>query len=455
MTDHQREQRINPGRPCRRGWATVRLLVAAVLLIAAVLKAHELLTRPVANQNLLSYRWSLSLQVLFEVGLGLALALGVFRRLVWATTVGAFIFFCLITVSKALSGEASCGCFGAVQVNPWVTLVLDVAIVIFSLVFRPSLDRPPDDRGHRRRLAVGLTLFLVVGIPLSIAMLGYEPSRLDASGDIVGDERFVVLEPETWIGQRFPLARQINPVAPIMTGRWTVVLFAHDCPGCRKLVPQIVGQIEDPTAAATMGRLALVELPPYAARQQADRRKKPGVSYYRLSDRRDWFVGTPVVLLLDDGLVIGARESATEIPAFLTAKPTKQDSEPAKPTSGVLPLTPIIPIDIDRGIVEYDFGEVATGSLHKMTFDVRNTTDAAIGIRKVTSECSCTTAEVVRGVVPPGETIRVVVTFAAPKKPQVYDKRLLLFTTRRRPSKLILRIKAWVGRPAANGTPGS
>jgi uncharacterized protein DUF1573/methylamine utilization protein MauE len=454
MTDPQRDNRTTPERPSRRGWTIVRLIVAAVLLGAAVLKAHELVTRPVLNQDLLSYRWSLSLQVLFELGLGLTLALGVFRRLIWATTVAAFLFFCLITIYKGLSGEASCGCFGVVQVNPWYTLILDVAIVVWSLVFRPSLDPPAttsNDRGHRRRLAVGIVLFLVAGIPVSIAMLGYEPSRLDTSGNIVGDEQFVVLEPETWVGKQFPLAGHIDSGDQLMTGRWTVVLFSHDCPGCQELVPQLVDRIKGDTMAAAMGRLALVELPPYGPRQELEEKEKLGATYCRLSEKHDWFVGTPVVLLLEGGLVIAAKESTTEVPEFLTAKSGEGDFEPieSKPGDSAPPIAMIVPVAIDRGIVAHDFGAVATESVHEVTFDVRNTTDAAIGIRKVTSECTCMTADVAPGEIPPGETIRVAVTFAAPKKPQVYDKRLLLFTTRQRPSKLILRIKARVGSPLA------
>lgn len=46
--------------------------------------------------------------------------------------------WCLITPYKDLTGTASCGCFGTVHVNPWLTLfAIDLPAVIVLGLFRP------------------------------------------------------------------------------------------------------------------------------------------------------------------------------------------------------------------------------------------------------------------------------------------------------------------------------
>jgi len=89
-----------------------------LLLTAAVLKGHELLTVPVANRGLWTWRPLLIFQVEFEVALGFWLLSGIFKRLAWLATLLCFGLFCCVTLYKALTGATSCGCFGTVHVNP-------------------------------------------------------------------------------------------------------------------------------------------------------------------------------------------------------------------------------------------------------------------------------------------------------------------------------------------------
>jgi len=111
-----------------------------LLLTAAVLKGHELLTVPVANGGLWMWRPFLIFQVEFELALGFWLLSGVFKRLAWLATLLCFGLFCCVTLYKALTGAASCGCFGTVHVNPWLTLLaIDLPAVVALTLFRPYL----------------------------------------------------------------------------------------------------------------------------------------------------------------------------------------------------------------------------------------------------------------------------------------------------------------------------
>lgn len=77
------------GRPVV-GHDAVRVVLAAVLLVAAVLKCHQLATSPVLGDGLLDTRWFLIFTVEFELFFGLWLLSGLLPRITWAAALGCF-----------------------------------------------------------------------------------------------------------------------------------------------------------------------------------------------------------------------------------------------------------------------------------------------------------------------------------------------------------------------------
>ncbi len=132
------------------GYVVVRMILGGILLVAAGLKAYQLATEPAAEISLMTSRWFLVGVVEFEVLLGLCLIAGVLSKPVWLVTLGCFSVFTCATLYKALTGEASCGCFGSVHVNPWYTLGLDVAAVFALLRWRPALFASAEPTGESR-----------------------------------------------------------------------------------------------------------------------------------------------------------------------------------------------------------------------------------------------------------------------------------------------------------------
>ena len=117
---------------------TVLKLLGILLLVAAVLKGWQLLTEPAANNDIWSYRPFLILTVEFELALGIWLLSGLFKKAAWLAAISCFSFFSAITLYNGLSGAESCGCFGSIHVNPWITLfAIDIPAVIALAVFRP------------------------------------------------------------------------------------------------------------------------------------------------------------------------------------------------------------------------------------------------------------------------------------------------------------------------------
>ena len=121
------------------GYCIARTLLGVLLLVAGGLKAYQLATEPVAGGGLLAGRGWLIVKAEAEIIFGLWMLSGLLRRLTWAAAVTCFAAFCGVALYKGLSGAESCGCFGKLPVNPWYTLVLDLAAVVALVVWRPDL----------------------------------------------------------------------------------------------------------------------------------------------------------------------------------------------------------------------------------------------------------------------------------------------------------------------------
>ena len=133
------------------------------------------------------------------------------------------------------------------------------------------------------------------------------PAGTDA-GVIPTGNSLVVLAPETWVGQHFPLESYLDVGGQVMQGQWVIVLYHADCETCRKVIPEYERLAQGDPAAP---RVAFVEMPPYAA-TPADRLVSPSSAALqgRLSAQREWFAKTPIVLELSDGKVVAAESGA-------------------------------------------------------------------------------------------------------------------------------------------------
>ncbi len=407
----------------------VSLFVGLLLLVSAVLKAYELATRPVVPVDLFTQRWVLLQQVIFEIILGTWLVSGLWRRLAWWIATACFFVFIGVTFYKGLTGQASCGCFGAIQVNPWYTLVLDVLVLAALLVFRPRtpLLRP----GHFRLRLAGAVTVIVAGLAVSLTTIArYEPARLSVEGDILGTDRFVLLDPETWIGKPLPLGRHIRGGDRLAKGAWTVVLYYPDCPKCRTALPEIVKKAADLEESGDVSRVALVQMP-----QDGQIVDCPVENAERhclvtaLDPARDWAVASPAVIGVVDGKVVSAVVDEEQV------QTVRHDG---------LPIAAKVAVDGDKA--SHDFGYVQPGSAHRMAFVVSSSRLARV--EKVVSECKCMAVAEPPKKLEPGQT-QVIVDFVAPKESLRYSKRILIRTDDTPCRTLALRVKADVGLPLA------
>ena len=172
-------------------------ILAIVLLTAAVLKGWQLLTEPVANNDIWSYRPFLILTVEFELALGIWLLSGLFKKAAWMATLLCFSVFSAITLYKAITGAESCGCFGPVHINPWIKLLaVDIPAVLVLVAFQPKGEREVALLSMRRFAMVGCTGLAV----LSMSSCVSSPNNID---NISSSYKF--LEPAGWVNMELPI----------------------------------------------------------------------------------------------------------------------------------------------------------------------------------------------------------------------------------------------------------
>ena len=142
------------------------MVLAGMLLIAAtLLKFHEMIDTcvpswdaravsimtqaresgeqiPVWKANALGFWESyefLLFQIPLEFALGVWLVCGLFRKAAWLAGTLCYFGFIAATLIKAITGAESCGCFGQIHINPWITLfAIDIPFFLLLAIFRPK-----------------------------------------------------------------------------------------------------------------------------------------------------------------------------------------------------------------------------------------------------------------------------------------------------------------------------
>lgn len=290
-------------------------VLGAILLVAAALKGYQLLSEPVANTNIWTYRPFLILQVELELAMGIWLLCGLFKKAAWLVALACFSLFSLVTLYKGLTGAASCGCFGSVHVNPWITLlVIDLPAVIGLALWRPVASLDPLRSLLRRQESIhGFMVAFLTPLPslacftltvlLVSAVLGITIPILAFNEPATITSTYEVLEPEAWVGQELPILDQIDICDRLGKGTWLLLFYHYDCPDCREAIPKYEQMACDLGGNGDFLRIALVEVPPYGPAVL-------GTSAFctlgRLAATKEWFITTPAAALLTNTRVKAA-----------------------------------------------------------------------------------------------------------------------------------------------------
>jgi len=120
------------------GFRLVRILIGGLLLTAAGLKVHGLSLGPLAQGTILASPRLQLVTIEVEIIMGLWLLSGWSARAAWVAALGFFSILASASLYLALVGQGSCGCMGHIEVHPWITFTLDVAIIGLLAVNRPT-----------------------------------------------------------------------------------------------------------------------------------------------------------------------------------------------------------------------------------------------------------------------------------------------------------------------------
>jgi hypothetical protein len=237
-----------------------------------------------------------------ELLLGLWLSSGFRPVLAHRLAVGCFVAFSCFSLIQAVRGAESCGCFGPVRVSPWHILFFDLAAVALLWVLKPAPGRASAPRARRRVLA-GLASSVVAAVGVVGLATAFSPRYAALSEAVPGGDRVVWLDPAKWVGKKFDLMPHIDIDADLSRGRWTVVLYHHDCSRCQEVIPGYELLARRRSDRPVLPRIALVEVPPYAGPGEGPARDASACALGRLRDSHEWFVQTPAVISLLDGIV--------------------------------------------------------------------------------------------------------------------------------------------------------
>jgi hypothetical protein len=285
------------------GFNSVRIALGLVLLIAAGLKGHEFATEPAVRVGLFESRWFLIGLIELEFSFGVWLLLGFYARVTWRLAMICFSTFAILSLVKALWGYQSCGCFGKVAVNPWLTIGVDCAAVSALFRWRPARVSLNSHRGHGPiRFAGTLALVLLVAIPTGVAI--DRIAVVGLAGEVLHDTGPTAFDPENWIGKPFPLLDDIDVGHRLATGRWIVILHRPGCVKCKQQIPRYEHAAFDLQRQKDAPSMAMIEVPPYSHAHGGSVIANALWITGRLSQNSKWSIAVPIELELDHGTVL-------------------------------------------------------------------------------------------------------------------------------------------------------
>lgn len=291
----------------------IMTITGVVLLAAAVLKGHQLLTEPIISDSFWESWEFFLIQIPLELGLGIWLVSGLFRKGGWLVALISFAVFIAVTLHKGLTGAASCGCFGVVHVNPWITLFsMDVPIFVALLIFRPIGQKllPPPWPTAKHFWAVAIPTAILLAITVPVLVFNRPPEITDRHIVVRADKADEVDEnkddAEEWfMFEHIDIADQLRSKIAV------VVLYHHECSDCEEVIPHYENLCQE--LAGNEGALvvAFVEIPPYGPDEDSPISPETECLTGRLDSSKKWYIKTPLVVLTAEGRKVKTWEMQT------------------------------------------------------------------------------------------------------------------------------------------------
>jgi thiol-disulfide isomerase/thioredoxin len=286
----------------------ITVVTGLVLIVASVLKIHQLLTEPIISKGFWESWLFFVIQIPLELGLGIWLICGLFRKAAWMLAVLAFGLFILVTLHKGLIGAESCGCFGQVKVNPWITLLaIDTPLFLGLVIFRPLRLKllPPPWPKAAHFFGVAIPTFIAFSVIMPVLVFNKPADKTD---------KYEVVKPEEWIKEEkqsreeWPMFKHIDIADSLRAGLVIVVFYSNSCETCHEAIPLYDKTCREQAGNADSLRFAFIEIPPYASAKDDIVPVGTPCLRGRLDSSKKWYIQTPLVVVMADGVVVKSWE---------------------------------------------------------------------------------------------------------------------------------------------------
>jgi thiol-disulfide isomerase/thioredoxin len=304
----------------------ITVVAGLVLIVASVLKIHQLLTEPIISKGFWESWLFFLIQIPLELGLGIWLVCGLFRKAAWMLAVLAFGLFIVVTLQKGLIGAESCGCFGRVKVNPWITFsVIDIPLFLGLVIFRPKgLKLLPPWPKAAHFFGVAIPTFIAFSVIMPVLVFNKPPDKTD---------KYEVVRPAEWISEarnhkEWSMLKHIDVADSLRSNIVIVVLYSTECDTCHKAIPLYDQMGRDMAGNEDSIRFAFVEIPPYASEKDNIVSVDTPCLRGRLDSSKKWYVQTPLVVVVQDGVAVKFWEGETpQLDEILTSLRVELDAE--------------------------------------------------------------------------------------------------------------------------------
>lgn len=300
-----------------------RILIPAWLAVGAILKLVDLSPSHLPAA-IIKWFGGNGLDLMFVLRFSIAAELVVVVAMVLLPTLARWIGIVMLTVfvpvliGDVALGAASCGCFGAVAVNPWVTLVTDVTFLLglFFLGRGESRLAVTSTVSTWRVVLVGVATVLAFAVSFGLrAPVNPDAPAAATTSGAAGAARpadgFYLPIYGDWVGRSFrdlEIAAWISGLPDdLEKGRHYVLFYRKDCEHCHELMElHFSGELPAPTLA--------VAVPERTGYPTENLQSFPCVDCgtAELPAGVDWFLQTPVLVRLEGGVV----ECAAEVEAM-------------------------------------------------------------------------------------------------------------------------------------------
>ena len=284
----------------------VMAVAACILLFAAATKYLMIMGEPILSKSFWQSREFYIIHVFLTTGLGIWLLCGLFKKAAWLLSILAFSVFILDNIYKIVVGSASCGCFGRVEVNPWITMtVINIPLLLLLIYFRPVGLKlfPPPWPSADHFFGTAIPTFLLLGLIVFTSVSYIPPEKT---------QDYEVIDHQAWIGSEFEMLDQIDVADSLRDGLCVILFYHNNCPNCREAIPVYSEMYDTMSAFGDQTKFAFIEMPPYGDASESPIPDDTSCIVGRLDDTKKWLAATPLLVVTENGIVLKSWEA--EVP---------------------------------------------------------------------------------------------------------------------------------------------